>query len=348
MKFQLSYFKSSKMMLSKCCTQYASKLENSAVTTGPENVSFHSNPKEGNAKECSNYCTFALISHTSKVMLKILQVRLEQYVNRELLDTRAGFRKTEKPEVKLPTSTGSYKKQENSRKTSTWLITALLIMPKSFDFIYHNKLWKIQEMGIPNHFNCLLSNPYAAQEATVRTGPRTTDWFQIWKGVHQGCMLSPCLFNLYTGCLCVYVFICSVVPDSCDPIDCILPGSAVHGILQARMLEWVAISCYTSSWPRNWTWVSWIAGGLFTDWATKDAGYIMWNARLDEAQAGIKIAGRNINNFRYADDTTLMAESEEDWRASWWKWKRILKKLAWNSTFKKLRSWHMVPSLHGK
>ena len=88
-------------------------------------------PKEGNAKECSNYCTFALISHTSKVMLKILQVRLEQYVNRELLDTRAGFRKTEKPEVKLPTSIGSYKKQENSRKTSTWLITALLIMPKS-------------------------------------------------------------------------------------------------------------------------------------------------------------------------------------------------------------------------
>ena len=95
-------------------------------------------------------------------------------------------------------------------------------------------------------------------------------------------------------------------------MDWSLPGSAVHGILQARMLEWVAISCYTSSWPRNWTWVSWIAGGLFTDWATKDAGYIMWNARLDEAQAGIKIAGRNINNFRYADDPTLMAESEEE------------------------------------
>ena len=103
----------------------------------------------------------------------------------------------------------------------------------------HNKLWKVlQEMGIPDHLICLLRNLYAGQEATVRTGHGTTDWFQIVKGVHQGCILSPCLFNFY-------------------------------------------------------------------------AEYIMRNAGQEEAQAGIKIAGRNINNLRYADDTTLMAESEE-------------------------------------
>ena len=111
---------------------------------------------------------------------------------------------------------------------------------KAFDYVAHNKLWKIlQEMGIPDHLTCLLRNLYAGQEATVRTGNRTTDRFQIRKGVHQGHKLSPCLFNLY-------------------------------------------------------------------------AAYIMQNTRLDEAQAGIEIAGRNINNLRYADDTTLMAESKEN------------------------------------
>ena len=111
---------------------------------------------------------------------------------------------------------------------------------KAFDCVDHNKLWKIlKEMGIPDHLICLLRNLYAGQEAKVRTGQETTDWFQIGKGAHQGCILSPCLFNLY-------------------------------------------------------------------------AEYIMRNARLEEAQAGIKIAGRNINHLRYADDTTLMAESEEE------------------------------------
>ena len=110
---------------------------------------------------------------------------------------------------------------------------------KAFDCVDHNKLWKIlNEMGTSDHLTCLLRNLYAGQEATVRTGHGTTDWFQIGKGVHQGCTLSPCLFNLY-------------------------------------------------------------------------AEYIMRNAGLEEAQAGIKIAERNINNTRYADDTTLMAESEE-------------------------------------
>ena len=145
--------------------------------------------------------------------------------------------KAEEPEIKLPTSAGSWKKQESSRKTS---ISALLTMPKPFDCVDHSKLWKIlKEMGIPDHLTCLLRNLYAGQEATVRSGHGTTDWFQIGKGAHQGCILSPCLFNLY-------------------------------------------------------------------------AEYIMRNAGLEEVQAGIKMAGRNINNLRYADDTTLMAESEEE------------------------------------
>ena len=110
---------------------------------------------------------------------------------------------------------------------------------KAFDCVDHNKLWKIlKEMGMPEYLTCLLRNLYAGQEATVRTGHGTTDWFQIVKGVHQGCILSPCLFSLY-------------------------------------------------------------------------AEYITRNAGLDQAQAGIKISGRNINNLRYADDTTLVAESEE-------------------------------------
>ena len=144
--------------------------------------------------------------------------------------------KAEEPEIKLPTSAGSSKKQESARKTS---ISALLTA-KDFDCVDHNKLWKIlEEMGIPNHLTCLLRNLYAGQEATVRTGHGTTDWFQIGKELCQGCMLSLYLFNLYTE-------------------------------------------------------------------------YIMRNSGLEEAQAGIKIAGRNINNLRYADDTTLMAESEEE------------------------------------
>ena len=111
---------------------------------------------------------------------------------------------------------------------------------KAFDYVNHNKLWKIlKEMRVPDHLTCLLRNLYAGQEATVRTGHGKTDWFQIGKGVHQGCILSPCLFNLYVE-------------------------------------------------------------------------YIMRNAGLEETQAGIKIAGRNINNLRYADDITLMAETEEE------------------------------------
>ena len=102
--------------------------------------------------------------------------------------------KAEEPEIKLPTPIVSLKKQESSRKTS---ISALLTMPRSLIFVDHNKLWKVlKEMGIPDHLTCLLRSLYAGQEATVRIGHGTTDWFQVGKGVHQGCILSPCLFNL--------------------------------------------------------------------------------------------------------------------------------------------------------
>ena len=144
--------------------------------------------------------------------------------------------KAEEPKIKLATSTGSLKKQESSRKTS---ISALLTMTMPLT-VWITILWTIlKEMGIPDHLTCLLRNLYAGQEAAVRTGRGTTDWFQIGKGVHQGCILSPCLFNLH-------------------------------------------------------------------------AEYIMRNAGLEEVEAGIKIARRNINNLRCADDTTLMAESEEE------------------------------------
>ena len=131
--------------------------------------------------------------HLSKnVMLKILQARLQQY-NFQIY--KLVLEKAEEPEIKLPTSAGSSKKQESSRKSIYfWFIDHA----KAFDCVDHNQLWKIlKEMGIPDHLTCLLRNLYAGQEATVRTGHGTTNWFQIGKGVHQGCILSPCLFNLY-------------------------------------------------------------------------------------------------------------------------------------------------------
>ena len=136
-----------------------------------------------------------LISHASKVMIKVLQGSLQQNMwTMNLQMFKLVLEKAEEPEIKLPTSAGSWKKQESSGKTS---ISALLTMPKS-DCVDHNKLGKIlKEMGIPDHLTCLLRNLYASQEATVRTGHGTTDWFQIGKGVCQGCILSSCLFNLY-------------------------------------------------------------------------------------------------------------------------------------------------------
>ena len=156
-------------------------------------------------------------------MLKILQARLQQYMNCELPDVQAGFRKGIGSRDPIANTCWIIKKAREFQKNIDFCFT---VYAKAFDYVDHHKLWKIlQDVGIPDHLTCFLRNLYAGQKATVRTGHGTTDWFQIGKGVCQGCILSPCLFNLY-------------------------------------------------------------------------AEYIMRNAGLDEAQAGIKIAGRNINNLR--------------------------------------------------
>ena len=168
-------------------------LENSAVATGLEKVSFHSNPKERQCQRCSNYCTIALISHASKVMLKIVQARLQQYVNHELPDVQAGFRKGRGTRDQIANIGWIIEKAREFQKNIYFIDYT-----KAFIRVNHNKLWKIlQEMGIPDHLTCLQKNLDAGQEATVRTGHGTTDWFQLGKGVHQGCILSPCSFNLY-------------------------------------------------------------------------------------------------------------------------------------------------------
>ena len=174
-------------------------LENSAVATGLEKVSFHSNPKESNAKECSNYCTIALISHASKVMLKILQARLQQYVNRELPDVQAGFRKGKGTRDQIANICWIMEKAREFQKN---IYFCFIDYAKAFGCVDHNKLWKIiKEMRIPDHLTFLLRNLYAGQEATVRTGHGTTDCFQIGKRIRQGCILSPCLFNVYAECI---------------------------------------------------------------------------------------------------------------------------------------------------
>ena len=174
-------------------------------------------------------------------------------MNRELLDVQAGFRKGRGTRDQISNICWIIEKAREFQKN---IYFCFIDYTKSFDCVDHNKLWKIlQGMGIPDHLICLLRNLYAGQEATVRTRHGTTDWFQIGKGVCQGCILSPCLFNLY-------------------------------------------------------------------------AEYIMWNAGLGDSQAGIEIAGRNIINLRYADDTTLMPESEEELGASCWMWKRRVTKLS--------------------
>ena len=169
-------------------------------------------------------------------MLKILQARLQQYMNHELPDVQAGFRKGRGTRDQIANICWIVKKAREFQKN---IYFCFIDYAKAFDCVDHNKLWKIlQEMGISDHLTCLLRNLYAGQEATVRTGHRTTNWFQIRKGVRRGCISLPCLFTLY-------------------------------------------------------------------------AEYIMRNPGLDEAQAGIKIAGRNINNLRHAYDTTLTVESKE-------------------------------------
>ena len=205
--------------------------------------------------------------------------------------------KAEEPEIKLPTSAGSLRKQESSRKTST-----SASLTKAFDCVDHNKLWKIlKEMGIPDHLTCLLRNLYAGQEATVRTGCGTTDWFQIRKGVRQGCILSPCLFNYVYHNKLWKILKEMGIPDH---LTCLLRN------LYAGQEATVKTGLRTTDWFQIRKGVHQgciLSPCLFNLYAE----YIMSNAGLDEAQAGIKISGRNINNLRYTDDTTLIAESEE-------------------------------------
>ena len=152
-------------------------------------------PKKSSAKECSNYHTIALISHASKAMLKILQARLQRYINRELPDVQAGFRKGRGTRDQIVNIRWIITKAREFQKN---IYFCFIDYAKAFECLDHNKLWKIlKEMGLPDHLTCLLRNLYAGQEATVRTGHGTTDWFRIGKGVFQGCILSPCLFNLY-------------------------------------------------------------------------------------------------------------------------------------------------------
>ena len=152
-------------------------------------------PKKGSAKECSNYHTIALISHASKVMLKILQARLQQYMNHEFPDVQAGFRKGRGTRDQIANISWIMEKAREFQKN---IYFCFIDYTKAFDCVDHNKLWKIlKEVRIPDHLTYLLRNLYAGQEATVRTGHGTTDWFPIGKGVRQGCILSPCLLNFY-------------------------------------------------------------------------------------------------------------------------------------------------------
>ena len=170
-------------------------LESSAVVIGLEKVSFYFSPKEGQCQRCSNYHTIALISHANKAMLKILQARLPQYVNWELRDVQAGFRKGRG--IRDQTANIHWI-IEKARGFQNNIYFCLVNYTKDFNCVDHNKLWKIlKEFEVPDHFTWLLRILYTSQEATVRTWHGTVDWFKIGKGIQQGWILSPCLFNLY-------------------------------------------------------------------------------------------------------------------------------------------------------
>jgi len=199
-------------------------------------------------------------------MLKILQARLQQYMNRELPDVQAGFRKGRGTRDQIASILWIITKAREFQKN---IYFCFLDYAKAFDCVDHNKLWKIlKEKRMPNHVPGLLRNLYSGQEATVRTGRGTTDWFQIGKRVRQGCISSPCLFNLH-------------------------------------------------------------------------AEYIMRHGGLEEAQAGIQIAGRNINNLRYADDTILMEENKEELKSLLMKVKEESEKVGIKLNFQKTKI--MVP-----
>ena len=168
-------------------------LVNSAVTTGLEKVFSFQSLRKAMPKNSQTTALIALTSHTSKVMLKILQARLQQYENHEIPDVQAGFRKGRGTSDQIANICWIIEKAREFWKN---IYFCFIDYVKAFDCVDHNKLWKIlKDMGIPDHLTCLLRNLYAGQEATVRNGHGTTDWFQIGKGVHQGCILSPCLFT---------------------------------------------------------------------------------------------------------------------------------------------------------
>ena len=196
-------------------------------------------------------------------------------MNQELPDVQAGFRKGRGSRDQIANNHWTI---EKAREFQENIYFCFIDYDKVFDCVDHNKLWKVpKEMGIPDHLTCLLRNLYAGQKIIVRTLHGTMDWFKTGKGIHQGCILSHCLFNLYVE-------------------------------------------------------------------------YIMRNAGLDEAQAEIKMAGRNINNLRYADDTTVMEESEEKLKTLLMKVKEESEKASLKLSIqkKKTRSWRPVPSLLGK
>ena len=181
-------------MLWKCCSQYASKCRklNSGHRTGKGQYSFQSQRK---ALPKNAQTTIQLHSSHTLVILKILQARLQQYVNHELSDVEAGFRKGRETRDQIASIRWIIKKAGEFQKN---IYFCFIDYAKAFDCVDHNKLWKIlKEMGIPDHLCCLLRNVYSGQEATVRTGHGTTDWFQIGKRIRQGCILSPCLLNFY-------------------------------------------------------------------------------------------------------------------------------------------------------
>ena len=168
-------------MLTNCCTQYANKSGKLGSGHRTRKAVFIPIPKKDNAKECSNYCKIALISHTSKVILKNLQARLQQYVNHELPNVQAGFNKVKRSRGQIANICWII---EKAREFQENIYFCFIDYTKAFDCVDHNKLWKIQEMGIPDHLTCLLRYLYAGQEATFRNGHGTMDWFLIGKGVH--------------------------------------------------------------------------------------------------------------------------------------------------------------------
>ena len=175
-------------------------LENSAVATGLEEVSFHSNPKERQCQKCSNYCTVALNSHTSKVMLKILQARLQQYVNRELPDVQARFREGRWTRNQIANIRWIIGKAREFQKN---IYFCFIDYAKAFDCVDHNKLWKIlKEMRILDHLTCLLRNLYLGQEATVRTGHGTTGWFKLGKEYVKAVYYHPAYLTYMQSTSC--------------------------------------------------------------------------------------------------------------------------------------------------